>query len=217
MKCLNDIYLFENKELMDKMVRWSLYTLFGLLIILPALLLLLSKILTGDWFFYTESISSIGYILWSGCTVILCIIIFLAHELIHGLFFLLLGPRDIHILFGHDFSHGVLYATAPRVVYPWYSFIAILLAPTICISLVCIAVGIWSGWWVCALVSFALHLCGCSGDWVFVEQIVQAHQEGCNCVMDTKDGIALLHHDAQDVALPYCLSAQQERYIRNLS
>jgi hypothetical protein len=113
---------------------------------------------------------------------------FVAHELVHGLFFRLLGGRGAHVRFGA--AAGMLYATCPGLVLSRTRFLVVLLAPTIVLSVVLGLLGPLVGWPVTAIVSCTIHLSGCTGDWEFVRSIL-SDPRVTSCE-DTERGIRLL-------------------------
>lgn len=113
------------------------------------------------------------------------------HELTHAAFFKLLGPAQTHITFGY--STGMLYAGCPGTRFSRRAFIAILLAPLVLISLLCIVFGALIHDPLIAWGLFMLHASGCSGDVYFVWCIMKNPQ--ATLCEDTNKGMRLLADD----------------------
>ncbi len=109
------------------------------------------------------------------------------HELVHGAFFKLLGPRGAKVRFGYQ--AGMLYAGCPGVRMARGRFAAVLLAPFVLLSLAYLAAGLATGDALLAWALFALHAAGCMGDLYFV-WLIACHPEADLCE-DTDRGFAL--------------------------
>lgn len=110
------------------------------------------------------------------------------HELVHGAAFRLLGGPGVRVGFGARL--GMLYTSAHGAVLPRGRFVAVLLAPTVVVSLAvalgCAAAGLPVMGWV----AFVVHLSGCAGDWAMVAEI--AREPEATHVRDTEEGIQLM-------------------------
>lgn len=109
------------------------------------------------------------------------------HELVHGAFFKLFGPRGTKVRFGYQ--AGMLYAGCPGTRLTRGRFAAVLLAPFVLLSLAYLAVGLATGDALLAWALFALHASGCTGDLHFV-WLIARHPEADLCE-DTDRGFAL--------------------------
>lgn len=109
------------------------------------------------------------------------------HELVHGAFFKLLGPRGTKVRFGYQ--TGMLYAGCPGARMGRGRFAAVLLAPFLLVSAACAAGGIAFGNPLMAWAIGWLHAAGCAGDLYFA-WLVARHPEADACE-DTERGIAL--------------------------
>ena len=113
------------------------------------------------------------------------------HELIHGAFFKLLGPRGTRVIFGYQ--KGMLYAGCPGTRYSRGRFTAILLAPLVMLSGTFVILGLvlpmaWAP--LAALWLLVLHAAGCAGDLYFA-LLIHTHPEATLCE-DTDKGMRLL-------------------------
>ena len=109
------------------------------------------------------------------------------HELVHGAFFKLFGPRGTKVRFGYQ--AGMLYAGCPGARMGRGRFAAVLLAPFLLVSAACAAGGIAFGNPLMAWAIGWLHAAGCAGDLYFA-WLVARHPEADACE-DTERGIAL--------------------------
>lgn len=129
-----------------------------------------------------------GGLAWVGLVVGVSLAALPAHEMIHGMAFLLLGPRGTRVRFGHE--RGMLYATAPGAVLARWRFVVVLLAPSVALTLGFAAWGLWGGMPLSAWVCLWVHLSGCVGDLLMVREI--RREPTCSHVRDTPRGIVLL-------------------------
>ena len=127
-------------------------------------------------------------LLWLACVVGLSLAALPVHELIHGAAFRLLGGPGTRVRFGHQ--AGMLYATAPGTVYARGRFMAILLAPTVVLSLGFAGWGRLGGMPLAAGACLWVRLSGCVGDLLMTREI--RREPECTHVRDTATGIALL-------------------------
>ncbi|MEI8165531.1 MAG: DUF3267 domain-containing protein [Chloroflexales bacterium] len=110
-----------------------------------------------------------------------------AHELTHGLVMRLAGatPR-----YGIIWKGLMLYATSPGFAYQRNTYVGILLAPFVLIS-VLVVLGIWlvpgSPWTALLVLCGVVNASGASGD-LWMTQIVLRYPRTA-CVMDARDGL----------------------------
>ncbi len=90
------------------------------------------------------------------------------HELIHAFFFKQYAPPGTRISFGANAKMGMMYASADGVLYPRSQYIVIVLAPTVVVTLLVLAVGMGLAWPMWTIVVATAHLSGCTGDWEYV-------------------------------------------------
>lgn len=109
------------------------------------------------------------------------------HELTHGAFFKLLGPRGTRVRFGYQ--SGMLYAGCPGTRMGRGRFAVVLLAPFVLVTAVCVLGGCALGAPLMAWSLAWLHASGCAGDLYFV-WLIARHPEADACE-DTEAGIAL--------------------------
>lgn len=94
---------------------------------------------------------------------------FVCHELVHGLFFRILGGPGTRVRFGA--KDGMLYTEAPGLVLSARRYAVACLAPAVVISIAIIVWGVAAQAPYEALVVGVLHLTGCTGDFAFVRSI----------------------------------------------
>lgn len=110
------------------------------------------------------------------------------HELVHALFFKLLGGRGMRVTFGH--AAGMLYAGCPGLVLSRRRFIAVLLAPAVAVTAVLVLLGMVLDLLFIALVAASIHLSACAGDLLAAWIIVR--EPRCTHCQDTEVGVRLL-------------------------
>ncbi|MGN0076313.1 MAG: DUF3267 domain-containing protein [Parafannyhessea sp.] len=110
------------------------------------------------------------------------------HELVHAAAFVLLGGRGVHVSFG--FKDYMLYTSANGATLSRRRFEAVLLAPTVVLTLAFAAAGAAFGVpllaWACAV----FHLAGCTGDLCMAAAIWR--EPTCAFVRDAPYGADLL-------------------------
>lgn len=110
------------------------------------------------------------------------------HELIHAAFFKLLGPAGTRVMFGY--KNFMLYAGCPGVRLSRRRFVAVLIAPLVVLSAAFAALGLACNEPLLAWLLIVLHGSGCTGDLLFVWEILR-HPDA-SVVEDTDRGITLL-------------------------
>lgn len=110
------------------------------------------------------------------------------HELLHALAFKLLGAGDAKLHFGY-LPLGMLYTSCEGAVFSRQRYMAILLAPAVCITAILMLVGIWLGYPLAAFICAYLHLAGCTGDFVMARYLCKV---SAPYVRDTSYGIDLV-------------------------
>lgn len=122
-----------------------------------------------------------------------CAASFVLHEVVHGLFFERFLPAGHAVSYGIDFKMGIMYASAEGVRFERDRYVAVLIAPTIVITLAVVAIGIGFGWPLWTLATAAIHLSGCTGDWGYIRAI-HADRRIAYCE-DTSWGVAFFADD----------------------
>lgn len=110
------------------------------------------------------------------------------HELVHALFFRLLGGRGVHVRFGH--ADGMLYAGCPGLVLTRGRFLVVLLAPTVVLTVALVLIGMVFDLLFIALLAASFHLSGCAGD--LLAAWIVARESACTHCQDTEVGVRLL-------------------------
>jgi hypothetical protein len=152
-----ELDLFSDVELQRRIVVWS--TVILALGLAAFAVMLLAGI----------PLEHVGFLLAIVRVAVGTAVVFCVHELIHGLFFRLLGGPDAHVRFEAKF--GMLYTEAPGLVLSAGRYVVVLLAPTVIIT-VAVAVAGWVlGAPYEALAVLVLHLSGCTGDFAFLQAI----------------------------------------------
>ncbi len=130
--------------------------------------------------------------------VLLCLAVFVLHEGVHGTLFKLLAPAGARVSFGVELEHAMLYACAEGIVYPAGRYIAILLGPTVVLTVLLARIGAAGGYPLACFVAAALHLSGCVGDWFYVREILSDRRiVACE---DTSWGVRFLGEDEDAAA-----------------
>lgn len=131
---------------------------------------------------------------------------FAIHELVHGLFFWLLGGRGTRIRFGA--RQGMLYTRAEGLMLPVSRFVVVLLAPAVLVSAATVAVGWAAGLPLAAAIVFVLHLSGCVGDFAFVQAIFESDAD---LAEDTETGMRLYAAACADGVAPAGAACRMRR------
>lgn len=114
------------------------------------------------------------------------------HELVHAAAFLLLGRGRLRISFG--FEAGMLYTRAEGDPLARGRFVAVLLAPSVVVTVALAMAGELVAGTALAWALAWTHLSGCVGDLAMVAEIVRT--PGCTHVRDTDTGVELLADDS---------------------
>ena len=113
-----------------------------------------------------------GVALWVACVVLAILLSFASHEVVHALFFKALGPRGARVTFGWNLESAMIYACAEGIVYSRRRYLAVVLAPTVVVTGVVVALGTLFGCGLTAWVVCVLHLSGCTGDWFYARAVM---------------------------------------------
>ncbi len=95
------------------------------------------------------------------------------HEGVHGVFFRLLAPAGSRVTFGFNRDTAMLYACAEGIVYTRGRYLAIVLAPTVAVTVLLGAIAAAGGYPLACFVVGVLHLAGCVGDWYYAWTILR--------------------------------------------
>lgn len=93
------------------------------------------------------------------------------HELVHAIAFKAFAPAGSRVSFGANWKLGMVYACAEGVVYTRRQYEVIALAPTIVVTLLLVACGLHLAWPLWTIMTVAVHLSGCTGDWGYIRAI----------------------------------------------
>ncbi|MDO4797515.1 MAG: DUF3267 domain-containing protein [Coriobacteriales bacterium] len=110
------------------------------------------------------------------------------HELVHAAAFKLVSGFRARVTFG--FSSWMLYTSAPGCVLPKGPFCVVLMAPTVVVTALLLAIPIALGFPLLGYFLAIIHLAGCTGDMEYVHVI--ASEPAADLVEDTARGISLL-------------------------
>lgn len=110
-----------------------------------------------------------------------------AHELVHAAAFKLLVP-GAHVTFG--FKDAFLYTSANGAVARKGAEVAVLLSPSVLVTLALAAAAVACGAPALAFALAGTHLSGCAGDVLMVAEIFR--EPACTHVQDAEFGIVLL-------------------------
>lgn len=116
------------------------------------------------------------------------------HEAVHALFFKAFAPGSAKIRFGANRETWMVYASAEGVVYSRAQYLAIALAPTFAVTLLCLAFALATNHWGAAYFVALGHLTGCVGDWCYVERICK--NKAVKQVEDTDFGVRFYGEEA---------------------
>lgn len=184
MRRIGSIRVLEDEAFLRRAARGSFAVLgLGLLLILAWLVigiaipgfprLELERVL-GGWgarLMGVPAVSGWAVLGWWLALIAACVAAFLLHEVVHGLFFKRFLPAGRTVSYGADFKMGIMYASAEGVRFSRDRYLAVLIAPTIVITLAVIAIGIGLGWPLWAVATATIHLSGCTGDWGYIRAI----------------------------------------------
>jgi hypothetical protein len=178
MQPIRDIDLFHERPLLLSMTRGS----FALMAVGVGVL---AAWLVGGW--PHEEID----VPWAALTTLAIVGSSLVHEAIHAAAFKVFGGDDAHVRFGS--RAGMLYASSPGLVLPRGRFVAVLLAPTVAVSLACFAVGVVARVPLAGFLVLAMHLSSCAGDLVIAREVLGCPEAAM--VEDTECGVRLWRGD----------------------
>lgn len=191
MQVIGRIDFFDDEALRKKLFRLSL------LLMLPAIVLMFVQgIYSGSHTSADETLFNVfpegfEFLEWLLVLALVSIAILPIHELIHGLFFKLVGRPGLHVTYG--FKSGMLYAGCPGEVFPKASMAIVLVAPTFFITAICLVVTFISGYTMLCLAIMFTHLSGCTGDLIALWTLYKA--QDCTYCEDTSYGLKLLSKD----------------------
>ena len=111
------------------------------------------------------------------------------HELVHAAAFKLLTGFRAHVRFG--FGGWMLYTSAEGTIMRRHRFCAVLLAPTVLVSVALFVVAGALGSPLLGWFLVVIHLAGCTGDLAYVRIVMR--EPMATHVEDTAYGIALFH------------------------
>ena len=127
---------------------------------------------------------------WWVALVAAIILMFIAHELVHGFFFKQFAPQGAHVTYGANWSMGMFYASAEGVVYTRGQYEAIIIAPTIVVTFALVAIGCGLKWPLWTIILATIHLSGCTGDWGYLWEL-HKNPDVTHCE-DTSFGVRFL-------------------------
>lgn len=175
MKTIQEINILEDAELQQQIVRWS-FIVFG------------ATAATAVSVYAAEQLPG-GMLLRSLLMVVIVSVAVLpVHELLHAAAFKVLGPRNCKITFG--FTNMFLYTRTNDVVLPAPRFVAVLLTPSVVLTIALLLWGCIAGDLGFGILAAGLHLSGCTGD-LLMAALIQATPEATH-VQDTETGCKLL-------------------------
>ena len=116
------------------------------------------------------------------------------HELVHAAAFKLLCP-GCHVSFG--FKDAFLYTETDGAVLRRGRMVAVLLAPSVLVTAVLVALALGAGLPVLAVLLAGVHLSGCAGDILMAGATLR--EGACTHARDTETGITLLCDREEDV------------------
>lgn len=175
MRELDDLDVLGDEVLRARMLRWSLVVLLGTAVLVVPLLILARPDFGG-------------LVVALGEALVACLVALPVHELIHAAAFRLLGGRVVRISFGCE--AGCLYTRTNDAVLSRRRFVAVLLAPSVVLTAVLVALGVSIGSPVAGVLAAGLHLTGCTGDLLMAWIICRT--PGVSHVQDTATGCRLL-------------------------
>lgn len=177
MTALLDIDFLADERLRARLARWSL-AIFAVGLLTS---LLLAVVLAPD-------ASPLGPALQFLLLVAATLVSMPVHELVHALFFRLMGGRGTRVRFGH--AAGMLYAGCPGLVLPRARFLCVLLAPAVLVTGVLVLLGMVFDLHFIGMLAAAIHLSSCTGDLLAAWLI--AREPACTHCEDTEVGVRLL-------------------------
>lgn len=126
--------------------------------------------------------SLLGFVIF----ILVMMLSFALHEVIHGLFFWLFNKQQ-KVKYGY--KNGMLYATSPGSFYTKKAFLIIALGPFIGLTLLYLAIGLVYP--SVAYQLFAIHTAGCVGDFYYVYLLAKKPKKVW--VEDTEVGISFYY------------------------
>lgn len=176
MRTIEDVDVLGEEGLRERMLRWSLAVFAATVVLTVAALFLMppASLLAG--------------LVQVGIGVVASIVVLPVHELVHAAMFRLLGGRACKVSFGYE--AGCLYTRTNDAVLPRVRFLAVLLAPSVVLTVVLVVLGCVAGSASAGILAAGLHLSGCTGD-LLMARVILVTPEATH-VQDTASGCRLL-------------------------
>ena len=172
MKKIDGIHTFEDEAFLARIARASFAVMLAAAAVCAAWwvcsLLPGSPVPAFELASLVHAPSKLGWLLALAAGVLVSLV---AHEAVHAAVFKLFAPKGSRITFGANWRCGMLFACADGIVYTRRQYLAIVLAPTLVVTLALVAAGALVSWPLWTLVVVALHLSGCVGDWAYAAHI----------------------------------------------
>lgn len=188
MSVIAEIDFFSDEVLRKRLARWSLVCMFPAFVLFWIQVVLTPGGNAETLYGLPGPLSQISVLGWLFVLVLATIAILPIHELIHALFFKLLGGSQTHVEFGY--KDGMFYTGCPGRVFSRTAFLGVLLAPAIIVSASCLIVAFYSRYYMLCLAILFLHLSGCVGDILAAAEIIK--HPACTHCEDTECGLKLL-------------------------
>lgn len=175
MTCIDELDVLGDEPLRKRMLRWS-GVVFAVTVVAAVLVLVVARP------------SPVGVVAQIAGGIVASLVVLPVHELIHGAAFKLLGGPEVRVSFGH--AAGCLYTRTNDAVLSRWRFVAVLLAPSVLLTVALLTAGTALGAPAAGVLAAGLHLTGCTGDLLMAWVIVR--ERGARYVQDTEDGCRLL-------------------------
>lgn len=163
MKEIGSIRPFEDEVFRKRITRWSIAVC-----IVGAVLLAIACVAYPPFSLQAPEglIQSLLLIL------LVSVVAFCFHEVVHAIFFKLFAPAGSRVTFGANLKAAMLYACAEGIIYTRRQYFVIALAPTIVVTILLLPIGAACGWLLDFTIVAIIHLSGCVGDWAYIHEMV---------------------------------------------
>lgn len=162
---ISNIHAFEDEDFLRVVVRSSA--------VVAVLSIVAGVLLFGFAGLSCEISDGSSPVAWLLCVAAASVAVFALHEGVHAFFFKLFAPAGARVSFGANWECAMIYACAAGIVYSRRQYLMVLLAPTVLVTTFCLAMGLAGAYPLACFVIAAIHVSGCTGDWVYCARILR--------------------------------------------
>lgn len=162
MKEIGSIHVFEDEAFKKRIVRWSVAVCIIGVVVLAVAYFALPQLM---------GTTQLGLFASLALLLVITIVTFCFHEVVHAIFFKLFAPAGSRVTFGANWKNAMLYACAEGIIFTRRQYLVAALAPTVVVTVLLLIIGAASGLLFDFCIVAVVHLSGCVGDWGYVREI----------------------------------------------